>query len=52
MGGHYKASRLRKTTRRVIDFFDLLGEFGLYETNQMDQTDRAYIDGQAIEILS
>jgi len=43
MGGHYKASRLRKTTRGVIDLFDLLGEFRLYETNQMDQTDRAYI---------
>jgi len=43
MGGHYKASRLRKTTCGVIDLFDLLGEFRLYETNQMDRTDRAYI---------
>jgi hypothetical protein len=43
MGGHYKALRLRKTTRRVIDFFDLSGECGLYETHLMDQTVKAYI---------
>jgi len=27
MGGHYKASRLRKTTRRITDMFRLPGVF-------------------------